>query len=333
MHTSMHASRSLARVGFRRCSAADPSYPASVDDEVVIRTDGLTKRYGSHRGIEDVDLVVRAGETFGFLGPNGAGKTTTIRLLLDLIRPTAGSARVFGMDPARDAQAIHRRVGYLPGEFTLYDRLTGIQTLEYFANLRGGVDGVYRRELVERFDLDPERRFGEYSKGNKQKVALIVALQHRPDLLVLDEPTSGLDPLVQHTFFEHVRELRADGRTVFLSSHIIDEVERTCDRVGIIREGRLVRLDTVDAVRDLAFHHVELRFAAPVAADRFAAIAGVSDVFADGETLRMRVSGPVGAVLREAARHDLVDVTSREPDLEEVFLAEYGRGRDAGRGG
>jgi ABC-2 type transport system ATP-binding protein len=292
----------------------------------IIETRGLTKSYGPHRGIVDVDLEVRAGEIFGFLGPNGAGKTTTIRLLLDLIRPTSGTARVFGLDPARDAVEIHRRTGYLPGEFGLYERLTGAQTIEYFANLRGGVDDAYQRALIERFDLDPGRRFREYSKGNKQKVALVVALQHRPDLLILDEPTSGLDPLVQHSFFELVREIRAEGRTIFLSSHIISEVERTAGRVGIIREGRLVRTDTVGALRDLAFHQVELRFGRPVPVETFVDIAGVSHLSADGDTMRMHVTGPVGAVLREAGRHDLLDVTSREPDLEEVFLAEYGRG-------
>lgn len=292
--------------------------------EHVIETRSLTKRYGSHRGIVDVDLSVRAGEMFGFLGPNGSGKTTTIRLLLDLIRPSSGGALVFGLDPVRDAVAIHRRVGYLPGEFSLYDRLTGAQTMEYFANLRGGVDPAWQGELVERLDLDPGRRFGEYSKGNKQKVALVVALQHRPDLLILDEPTSGLDPLMQHAFFALVREMRAAGCTIFLSSHIIDEVERTADRVGIIREGRLVKVDTVDALRDLAYHHVELRFSGPVPAESFAGTRGVSELVSEGDTLRMHVAGPIGAVLREAGRFDLLDVTSREPDLEEVFLAEYG---------
>src|SRR5664280_993879 len=227
----------------------------------VIETEKLTKSYGSHRGIVEVDLVVQEGEVFGFLGPNGAGKTTTIRTLLDLIRPTSGTARVFGIESSADPVAIHRRVGYIPGEFTLYDRLTGSQTLEYFANLRGGVDPAYQRSLVERFELDPSRRFKEYSKGNKQKVGVIIALQHRPELLVLDEPTSGLDPLVQQTFFSTLREAVADGATVFLSSHILSEVEKSCDRVAIIREGRLAKVDTVEALRDLAHHQVELRFA------------------------------------------------------------------------
>ena len=227
----------------------------------VIQTERLTKSYGEHRGIIELDLEVAEGEIFGFLGPNGAGKTTTMRVLLDLIRPTSGRAEVFGIETTVDPVAIHRRIGYLPGEFDLYDRLTGAQTIAYFANLRGGVDKAYVAQLVERLDLDPSRRFKEYSKGNKQKVGLIVALQHRPDLLILDEPTSGLDPLVQQTFFGLVREARDEGRTIFLSSHIIDEVDRTCDRVAIIREGRLVQVDSVEAIRELAFHHVELTFA------------------------------------------------------------------------
>jgi ABC-2 type transport system ATP-binding protein len=290
----------------------------------VIHTEQLTKSYGPHRGITELDLDVEEGEIFGFLGPNGAGKTTTMRVLLDLIRPTSGRAEVFGIETTADPVAIHRRIGYLPGEFDLYDRLTGADTIAYFANLRGGVDAGYVAELIERLDLDPSRRFKEYSKGNKQKVGLVVALQHRPDLLILDEPTSGLDPLVQRTFFEIVREARAEGRTVFLSSHIIDEVDRTCDRVAIIREGRLVQVDRIEAIRRLAFHHVELTFTAPVSGGLFSAIDGVSDVEVDGTTVRMRVAGPIGPVLAAAAPHGISDVVSREPNLEDVFLAQYG---------
>jgi ABC-2 type transport system ATP-binding protein len=290
----------------------------------VIQTERLTKSYGAHRGIIDLDLDVQPGEIFGFLGPNGAGKTTTMRVLLDLIRPTSGRATVFGIETTVDPVAIHRRVGYLPGEFDLYDRLTGAQTIRYFANLRGGVDPAYTAELIERIDLDPSRKFKEYSKGNKQKVGLVVALQHKPDLLILDEPTSGLDPLVQQTFFGIVREAKADGRTVFLSSHIIDEVDRTCDRVAIIREGQLVQVDRIEAIRRLAFHHVELSFSTPVASGIFEVIDGVSDVTVDGTTVSMRVNGPIGAVIAAAAPHGLVDVVSREPNLEDVFLAQYG---------
>ncbi len=291
----------------------------------IIETEKLTKSYGAHRGIIEVDLAVEEGEIFGFLGPNGAGKTTTIRTLLDLIRPTSGVARVFGIESSADPVAIHRRVGYLPGEFTLYDRLTGAQHLEYFANLRGGVDRAYQAELVERLDLDPSRKFKEYSKGNKQKVGLVVALQHRPELLVLDEPTGGLDPLIQQSFFEILKEAVAAGATVFLSSHILSEVEKTCDRVGIIREGRLVRVGTVDALRDLAHHQVELRFAGEVPAAVFAGLPGVSDVVVDDHTLRMRVAGAITPIVQAAAGYELLDFVSREPSLEETFLAQYGR--------
>jgi ABC-2 type transport system ATP-binding protein len=294
----------------------------------IIETEALTKSYGAHRGIIDVDLDVREGEVFGFLGPNGAGKTTTMRILLDLLRPTSGRARVFGIETTVDPVAIHRRSGYLPGEFDLYDRLTGEQTIEYFANLRGGVDRAYAAELIERLDFDPSRRFREYSKGNKQKLGLIVALQHRPDLLILDEPTSGLDPLVQQTVFALIREAKVEGRSIFLSSHIIDEVDRTCDRVAIIREGRLVQVDEVAAIRRLAFHHVELSFGAPVAVAEFDGLPGVTDVVVAGLVVSMRVAGPIGPVLRAAARHDLTDVISREPNLEDVFLAHYGHGSD-----
>ncbi len=289
----------------------------------VIETQSLTKSYGKYRGIVDVDLVVNEGEVFGFLGPNGAGKTTTIRVLLDLIRPTSGTAKVFGIEAAVDPVAIHRRIGYLPGEWNLYDRLTGAETIRYFANLRGGLDKAYVDQLVERLDLDPSRRFREYSKGNKQKVGLVVALQHRPELLILDEPTSGLDPLVQQSFNELVFEARAEGRTLFLSSHIISEVERTCDRVAIIRDGRIVRTDTVEGVRSLAAHEVELRFGAPIDPAPFQAIEGVANLASEGRTIRMLVTGPIAPVVRLAGQYDLVDFVSREPSLEEVFLSEY----------
>jgi ABC-2 type transport system ATP-binding protein len=292
---------------------------------LIIEAERLTKSYGAQRGIVEVDLEVAQGEVFGFLGPNGAGKTTTIRTLLDLIRPTSGRARVFGIDTNADPVAIHRRVGYLPGEFALFDRLTGGETIAYFANLRGGVDARYQADLVARFDLDPGRRFREYSKGNKQKVGLVIALQHRPDLLILDEPTAGLDPLVQQTFFELLREAVAEGRTVFLSSHVLGEVEKTCDRVAIIRDGRVVKVDRVEALRDLAHHHVELQFATPVAGGAFAAVPGVTDVVAEDHRLRMRVTGSIAPVVQAAAAYDLVDLVSREPSLEETFLAQYGR--------
>ncbi len=291
----------------------------------IIQTQKLTKSYGEHRGIVDIDLEVGNGEVFGFLGPNGAGKTTTIRTLLDLIRPTAGRALVFGIETTVDPVAIHRRSGYIPGEFALYDRLTGGQTIKYFANLRGGVDAAYQQTLIERFDVDPSRKFKEYSKGNKQKIGLVIALQHRPELLVLDEPTSGLDPLVQQSFYQLVREAKADGRTVFLSSHILSEVERTCDRVAIVRDGLLIKTDSVEGLRDLAHHEVELRFVDGVPAEAFAGLPGISDIKVEDHTLRMRVSGPITPVVQAAARYELLDFVSREPTLEETFLAQYGQ--------
>jgi ABC-2 type transport system ATP-binding protein len=296
----------------------------------VIQIEKLTKSYGSHRGIIDVDLEVAEGEAFGFLGPNGAGKTTTIRTLLDHIRPTSGRALIFGIETTRDPVAIHRRVGYLPGEFTLYDKLTGGQTIEYFANLRGGVDPIYQADLIARLDIDPTRRFREYSKGNKQKIGLVSALQHRPDLLILDEPTSGLDPLVQQTFYEIIREAKAEGRTIFLSSHILSEVEKTCDRVAIIRDGVLTKVDSVEALRDLAHHQVELRFVGPVPRAAFEGLPGVTEVTVEDQVLRMRVSGSITPVVRSAAAYELLDFVSREPSLEETFLAQYGEQAVAG---
>jgi ABC-2 type transport system ATP-binding protein len=289
----------------------------------VIETQQLTKSYGAHRGIVDVDLTVNEGEAFGFLGPNGAGKTTTIRTLLDHIRPTSGRATIFGIDTTTDPVAIHRRLGYLPGEFALYDKLTGGQTIDYFSNLRGNVDLAYQAELIDRLEVDPSRKFKEYSKGNKQKVGLVVALQHRPDLLMLDEPTSGLDPLIQQEFFSVIREAKEEGRTIFMSSHILSEVERTCDRVAIIRDGRLTRIDRVDALRDMAHHQVELRFTGSAPRAEFEDLPGVSEVVAEDGVLRMRVSGPITPVVKAAARYELLDFVSREPTLEETFLAEY----------
>jgi len=291
----------------------------------IIETERLTKAYGSHRGIIDLDLAVEEGEAFGFLGPNGAGKTTTIRTLLDHLRPTSGRARIFGIDTHEDPMAIHARLGYLPGEFVLYDKLTGGQTIEYFANLRGGVDAAYQAELVERLDIDLSRRFREYSKGNKQKIGLVIALQHRPELLILDEPTSGLDPLVQQVFYEVIREAKAAGRTIFLSSHILSEVEKTCDRVGIIRDGRLARIGRVEELRDLAHHQVEIIFVGDVPESAFAALPGVSEVVVDGQSMHLRVSGPITPVVQAAAAYELADFVSREPSLEETFLAEYAR--------
>ena len=297
----------------------------------VIQLEGLTKHDGSARGSVDVDLEVSEGEVFGFLGPNGAGKTTTIRLIMDLIRPSEGTARVFSLDARRDATLIQARTGYMPGELALYGGLTGIEMLKYAANLRGGVDWAFVEGLAERLDCDLSRPIGTLSTGNKHKVGLIHALMHRPELLILDEPTSGLDPIVQRELHRLLEEVRAEGRTVFLSSHILPEVESLCDRVGIIREGRLVTIQQVEALKESALSHLEFHFAAEVSADEFSSLPGVREVTAEGTVVRCTVSGSVDAVVKAAARHEVLDLVSHEPSLEQVFLAYYtGESGDAG---
>jgi len=294
----------------------------------VIQTENLTKYYGKARGVIDLHLNVEQGEVFGYLGPNGAGKTTTIRTLLGYLRPTAGRATVFGLDSFHDAIAIKRRVGHLPGEFALYPHLTGEQLLRYFAHLRGGVDWSYVRTLAERLDIDLTRRIGQLSHGNRQKIGLLQAFMHRPELLILDEPTSGLDPLVQHTFYELVDEARANGQTVFISSHILPEVERLCDRVGIIREGRLVAVEMVAALKARALRRLEITFEAPVPAEQFTKLPGVRDVTVADRHLRCTVVGSLDAVVKAAAQYTVVNIRSEEPSLEEVFLTFYGRQAD-----
>ncbi len=292
----------------------------------VIVAERLSKWYGKQRGVIELDFAVHPGEVFGYLGPNGAGKTTTIRLLLDLIRPTGGRATVLGMDARRDAVEIHRRVGYLPGEFALYENLTGAEYLAYLAALRGNVDERYARTLAERFDLDLSMRIASLSHGNKQKVGLIQAFMHRPELLVLDEPTQGLDPLMQQEFYRLIAECREDGRTVFLSSHVMPEVERVCDRVGIIRDGRLVAVEDIGELKAKEIRTIDLHFAGPVPPVAFAGLPGVRDVQAEGDRVRCTVVGHVDALVKAAARFEVIDLRSHEPTLEEIFLAFYGKG-------
>ncbi|MFM8305161.1 MAG: ATP-binding cassette domain-containing protein [Actinomycetota bacterium] len=289
----------------------------------AIETAGLTKAYGASRGIVDVDLSVAPGEVFGFLGPNGAGKTTMIRLLLDLIRPTRGTARVLGLDAHADAIALHRRMGYVAGDPALDDRLTGRTLCAWLGRLRGVSDPAGVDALAERLDVDLDRPIRVLSRGNRQKVALVQAFVHRPDLLLLDEPTAGLDPIVQETFVRMVREVADDGRTVFLSSHRLDEVQQVCDRVGIIADGRLIAVDRVDELRARAWRTVEIEFAAPVDPSPFAALAGVDTVEADGTTLRLRAVGDLDALVKLAARHHVVDLVSEPPELEEIFLGYF----------
>jgi ABC-2 type transport system ATP-binding protein len=290
---------------------------------LVVDVEGLTRRFGTRRGVSDVSFEVRAGSVFGFLGPNGAGKSTTIRLLLGLYRADAGRMSVLGHDPARDAVALHRRVGYLPGELALYPRLTGAQHLAVFARARGQVDCALRDELVERFQVELDRPVRALSKGNRQKIGLVLAFMHRPDLLVLDEPTSGLDPLLQDEFARLVRETTADGRTVFLSSHELDEVQRLVDEVAIIRDGRIVVTDSIEGLRRTAPRTVVFRFVGDVDAGRFAALDGIEVIDAQAHSVSLSVSGSVANALRVAADLDAVDVTARPADLDELFLRYY----------
>jgi ABC-2 type transport system ATP-binding protein len=301
----------------------------------IIEVDHLSKNYGSKRGIIDVSFQVDEGEIFGFLGPNGAGKTTTIRLLMALLRADSGTARIAGMDVWQQSVEIKKMVGYLPGELALDPSLTGGQILEYFGHLRGGVDQGYLKQLVARLDFDPTRKFRQYSSGNKRKIGLIQAFMHRPRLLVLDEPTNGLDPLNQQEFDRMVKEVRGEGRTVFLSSHILTEVEQTCSRVAIIREGLLVRVSGVAELKDIKRHEVTITFTNAVPAEAFKALPGVESVetLGDGHSLRLTVSGDQDAIVKAAAQYPVVMMTSNEPSLEDIFLRFYeGDGASPSRG-
>jgi ABC-2 type transport system ATP-binding protein len=287
----------------------------------AIETHGLTKRYGATLALDRLDLTVVPGEVYGFLGPNGAGKTTTIRLLLGLHRATAGRATLFGIDTLRDAVDAHRRVAYVAGEPFLWPALTSAETFEYLAQLHGATDRAYRDALVERFQLDPNKKVRALSKGNRQKVQLIAAFATRADLLILDEPTSGLDPLMEMAFRETVREAKERGQTIFLSSHILSEVEAICDRVGIIRTGRLVDEGTLAQLRHLSAQTVDVVFAgAPPTID---GLPGVQAERTGPNTLRFEVSGSRQALLAALAAHPVVSFTSREPSLEEIFLHHY----------
>jgi ABC-2 type transport system ATP-binding protein len=289
----------------------------------VIVTRRLSKDYGSGRGLFELDLEVDRGEVFGFLGPNGAGKSTTMRLLLDLIRPTSGSASVLGLDARERSLEIRRRVGFLPGDFALYPKLRGSQVLDHLAELRGGVDRRIRDALVERFDAQLDRPIRELSTGNRQKLGLIQAFMHEPELLVLDEPIAGLDPLVQQSFHSLLAEVSAEGRTVFLSSHTLSEVERVTHRVAILRKGRLVVVDSLDNLRRNAVRHLDIEFATTAPEDEFRALPGVREVRADGRVLTLAYEGSADAIVKAAARHDVEAVRTREDDLEDIFLRYY----------
>src|SRR5712691_11787013 len=291
----------------------------------IIEVEKLTKSYGGTRGIAEVSFQVEEGDVFGFLGPNGAGKTTTIRLLMALLHADGGTARIAGLDCWKQSLEIKRLIGYVPGEPALDPNLTGGQILEYFAQLRGSVDHAYLNRLVERFELDTSRKFRQYSTGNKRKVVLIQAFMHRPRLLILDEPTSGLDPLNQQEFDRMVLEARDDGRTIFLSSHVLSEVEKTCSTVGIIREGRLVRIGDVAEVKAIKRYEVTITFANAVPAETFKTVDGVADVetLDHGNAVRLAMQGSADAVIKAAAHYPVVALTSYEPSLEDIFLRYY----------
>jgi ABC-2 type transport system ATP-binding protein len=287
----------------------------------AVHTEDLTKRYGETLALDALDLDVMPGEVYGYLGPNGAGKTTTIRLLLGLHRPTDGRAELFGIDAWRDPVAAHRRVAYVAGEPYLWPSLTGAETFELLARVRGGTDVAYRDALVERFQLDASKKVRALSKGNRQKVQLVAAFASRADLLILDEPTSGLDPLMEVAFRDTVREATHRGQTVFLSSHILSEVEALCDRVGILRDGRLVEQGTLAELRHLSAQTVDVTFDGP--APELGELPGVQLAPAGSNSVRAQVTGGVGPLIAALAGHPVVALTSREPSLEEIFLHHY----------
>jgi ABC-2 type transport system ATP-binding protein len=292
---------------------------------MIIEAEGLTKYYGKIRGIEELSLAVREGEVFGYLGPNGAGKTTTIRLLLDLIRPTHGTVRLFGQEVRGHAAELNARLGNLPGELSLWDNLTGRELLTFIGSLRGGLDWTWVEELAQRLELDLSQRVRSLSHGNKQKVGLIQAFAHKPDLVILDEPTLGLDPLVQQEFYALVDEVKAEGRTVFVSSHILPEVERICDRVGIIREGRLATVEQVAELKHKRLRQIEISFGSTVPASEFD-LPGVHEVVPSEGALRFLVEeapGVLDSVIKRAAQYTVLDMKVAQATLEDIFLAYY----------
>jgi ABC-2 type transport system ATP-binding protein len=287
----------------------------------AIRTDGLSKRFGALHALADLNLEVQPGEVFGYLGPNGAGKTTTIRLLLDFIRPTGGNAEVLGGSGADPG--VRQRIGYLPADLPVDRRWTPRDLVDFYGRLRGGVDQRWVGTLFERFDLDPERPVGELSTGNRRKVGIVQATMHRPELLILDEPSSGLDPLLQHEFQLLVRELVTEGATVFLSSHVLPEVEQLADRVAILRRGRLVTVADVDELRAQARQRIDLRVDGKADAAPFSSIPEVVEAWADGDVIHLVVEGRVDRVIKTAGQYDVVRIGVHDSDLEDVFLSYY----------
>jgi len=297
----------------------------------AIETSGLTKYYGDSPGIIDLDLDVQVGEVFGFLGPNGAGKSTTIRTLLNFLFATQGSGTVLGLDIVKDSIEIRKRTGYLPGDLAMYEAMTAREFLIYFANLRKVDAGAEMDRLADRFDLDLDRKIKDYSTGNRQKVGVVNAFMHRPELYILDEPTSGLDPLMQQEFQELIAEVKADGATVFLSSHILPEVDRIADRVGIVRESRLIAVDSLESFKAQAHQSVTIQFTTPVDAATFAALPSVTSAETrnNGTVVALTVKGDIDAVVKKAATLDVISISTRADELEEVFLSYYSGTSDA----
>ncbi len=288
----------------------------------AIRTEDLSKTFGRTRALVSLNLEVQSGEVIGYLGPNGAGKTTTIRLLLGLIGATSGRAEVFGVDCQADPVQAHRRIAYVPGEVSLWPSLTGTETLHLLGRIQGNVDTAYRDLLIERFEFDPSKKVRAHSKGNRQKLILIAGLMSRADLLLLDEPTSGLDPLMEQRFRACAEEARERGQTVFLSSHILAEVEALCDRVAILREGHLVEVGTLAEMRHLSALSIDAELDGTV--PDLSTVSGVSGVDVEGSRLRCQVTGSVEPLLAVLAAAGVRRLTSREPSLEELFLTHYG---------
>lgn len=295
----------------------------SATSQAVIQIDGLTKYYGQYKALDNLNLEVYQGEIFGYLGPNGAGKTTTIRMLLDLIRPSSGKALIFGFDAQHDSVKLHQKLGNLPGELALWNHMTGWEVIRYMGGLRGGVDLDYVKTLAERLDMDLSRKVKKCSSGMKRKIGLIQSLMHRPPLLILDEPTNALDPLVQQTLYELLREAANDGTTIFMSSHNLVEVEHTCDRVGILRGGKLKTVQHIANLKQVRFRWMTLHFAESVAPAQFENLPGVSDVSAFNGKIRLRLTGEVDPVIKQAAQHHVIDMTYQDPSLEEIFLEYY----------
>lgn len=294
-----------------------------MDETPALLTEGLSKHYGDVEALVDLDLEVRRGEVFGFLGPNGAGKTTAIRTIMDEIRPTSGRASILGMDCRDQSVEIRRHIGYLPSDLALYPTLTGRDTLTFFANLRGGVDWSYVDELSQRLGADLDKVVGDLSSGNRQKVGVIQAFMNRPQLLIMDEPSSGLDPLVQRELQSMMREVVAHGASVFLSSHTLSVVQRVADRVGIIRRGRLIALESVASLRSKGVRRVELELDRPAPASVFDELAGAHDVRVEGHQVLVSYEGRMDSLLARVTRYGLVDIAIHEADLEEVFLTYY----------